>query len=205
MIKGIIFDLGNVLIDFDHRIAAERISCFSDKNAEDIYNLFFDSALTATFEKGKISPQDFFLSLKQMLNLNIDYQTFLPIWNEIFFLTQKNQAVYQLAKGLKSRYHTALLSNINKLHFEYLKDKFTVFDAFHRLFTSYELGYRKPEPEIYEKALGLLGLAPEECFYTDDRQELVEAALKMGINAFVFSNVAKLKESLAETGINVCV
>ena len=68
-IKAIIFDLGNVLLDFDHRLAAERVSKFTDKSAEEILNLFFDSELTGLFEEGKIAPAEFFLKIKEALNL----------------------------------------------------------------------------------------------------------------------------------------
>ncbi|MGD0336430.1 MAG: HAD family phosphatase [Candidatus Omnitrophota bacterium] len=203
MIKGIIFDLGNVLIDFDHRIAARRISRFTDKRDEDIYNLFFDSGLTALFEEGKITPQGFFLEVKKMLGLAIDYEAFLPIWNEIFFISDKNKAVYNLAKDLMSHYAVALLSNINRLHFEYLKNRYAIFDAFRYIVTSYEAGCRKPDPQIYTMTLRLLGITAQECFYTDDRPGLVEGALKLGINAFVFSSAEKLKENLLEAGVGV--
>ena len=203
MIRAVIFDLGNVLIDFDHRIAAQRISRFTYKSQDEIYNLFFDSALTASFEEGKISPGDFFLKVKEMLGLRIDYDTFLPIWDEIFFITEKNRLVYNLAGELKNHYRTALLSNINQLHFEYLKRKYHVFGVFNHVITSYEEGFRKPAPQIYLKALQLLEVSAQECFYTDDRPELVSAAAKIGINAFVFSDIEKLKENLLEAGIIV--
>ncbi|MCM8800226.1 MAG: hypothetical protein NC900_05845, partial [Candidatus Omnitrophica bacterium] len=127
-IKAIIFDLGNVLIDFDHMIAARRISRFCESSLDDIYDLFFDSSLTCLFEEGRLKPEEFFLELKRTLNLKINYQEFLPIWNEIFFLTPKNRAVYKIALNLKSNYTLCLASNINILHFEYLKKNFSVFD-----------------------------------------------------------------------------
>ena len=201
-IKAIIFDLGRVLIDFDHTIAAKRISEFCDKSPSEIFNLFFDSGLTASFEEGKILPEDFFLKVKEMLNLKLDYKGFLPIWNEIFFLTDENRAVYSLAKALKKRYKIALLSNVNVLHFDYLKNKFPVFDAFHYIVTSFESGHTKPSPLIYKQALGVLGIAlPCEVFYTDDRADLIEKARELDIQGFVFKDVEKLKRDLESAGV----
>ncbi len=200
-INAIIFDLGNVLIDFDHRIAAERISKFTDKIPQEIFNLFFDSGLTGLFEEGKIQHQEFFSKVKEMLNLKLDYDEFVPIWNEIFFLTEKNLAVYNLAKQLKNNYKIALLSNINILHFDYIKKKFPVFDAFHNIITSYEVGIRKPHPLIYQKTLGILGASPEQVFYTDDRPELAQSAKELGIRGFVFRGIEQLKEDLINSGV----
>jgi len=202
-IKAVIFDLGNVLIDFDHTIAAKKISMFADKTPQEIFNLFFDSGLTALFEEGKIAPLNFFSEVKKILNLELGYNQFLPIWNEIFFLTEKNQAVYNLAKILKDHYKIALLSNINILHFDYLKKNFSVFDVFHNIITSFESGIRKPDPLIYKKTLDLLEAAPQNTFYTDDRAEFIERACNLGIRGFVFSGVEQLKKDLLGNGINI--
>jgi putative hydrolase of the HAD superfamily len=205
IVKAIIFDLGNVLIDVDYHIAAKRISKFTEtKTPAEIFGLFFDSWLTGIFEEGKISPQDFFLKVKEILNLKLDYDKFLPIWNEIFFLNEKNIAVYNLAKSFKSHYRLALLSNINILHFEYIKQKFPhLLDAFHIIITSYESGFRKPDPMIYKRAVDSLGFLPQEVFYTDDRAELVESARELGIRAVVFRDIEELKQELLNSGINI--
>jgi len=202
-VKAIIFDLGKVLIDFDHHIAALRILKFTDKNAQEVFDLFFDSGLTGLFEEGKILPQEFFLKVKEMLNLKMDYEEFVPIWNEIFFVTEKNCAVYELARRLKERYKVALLSNINTLHFEYLKKEFPLFDVFDHVITSCELGLRKPEALIYRKTLDILGVLPENTFYTDDRADLIESAKCLGIKGFVFKDLQQLKSDLLNSGVNI--
>ena len=202
-IKAVIFDLGRVLIDFDHHIAAGKIAAFTDKTPEDIYAMFFDSSLTAHFEEGRISPRDFFLQVKDKLKLKIAYEEFVPIWNDIFFLTDKNRLVYRMAKSLKEAYKLALLSNINVLHFEYIKKKFPILDAFHNVIVSCEAGAIKPNPLIYRLALDRLGVLPEEVFYADDRLELIAAAKELGIQGFVFKGTERLKHDLIASGINL--
>jgi len=202
-IKAIIFDLGNVLIDFDHRIAAKKISKLSGKSMDEIFMLFFDSPLTGLFEEGKISAQDFFLKVKEMLGLKITFEEFIPVWNGIFFLSEKNHAVYKMVQQLRDRYRILLLSNINILHFAYIKEQFLVFEPFHHVVTSFDLKMRKPDPEIYQKALALLGTKAEETFYTDDRPELVSAAKQLGIRGFVFEGKEQLKKDLLSVGVKV--
>lgn len=203
MIDTIILDLGKVLIDFDHLRAAERISNFCDKTPKQIFDLFFISEPTILFEEGKITPEDFFRRVKEILDLKLEYQSFVPIWNDIFFLTAKNRAVYSLANNLRAHYQVALLSNINVLHHEYLKQYFPVFNVFHRVFTSYEMGAIKPDQAIYKKALEELKARPENVFYTDDRQELVDSARDLGINSFLFTGVEQLKQDLASVGVTI--
>ena len=203
MIRAIIFDLGNVLINFDHRIASQKLSKFTDTPEDKIYDIFFDSELTGLFEEGKISTLQFFSKVKQILNLGIEFDEFLPIWNEIFFFDEKNLSVYNLASSLKNRYRIALLSNINISHFEYIKRTFPILDAFHNIITSFEIGFRKPNPEIYQKTLQAINSPAQDVFYTDDRLELVKAANQLGIRSFVFKGHEQLKTDLINSGINI--
>jgi FMN phosphatase YigB (HAD superfamily) len=201
--KAVVFDLGNVLLDFDHRIAANRIGQYSGLSAREIYDLFFDSDVTQLFEQGKISREDFFSEVKAALGLTIGFAEFLPIWNEIFFRSPKNLRVYALAEKLKAKYLTAVLSNINVLHYEYIKKTFPVFGAFHKVFASCDLGLTKPSVEIYKVVLSKLEAEPAETFYTDDRPELVDSAQKLGIKGFVFRSVEALEDDLAGVGISL--
>ena len=143
-IKALIFDLGNVLINFDHTIAARRICKYSAKSIQEIFQFFFDSPLTGLFEEGKIQPEDFFTQVKKSLGLDLTYAEFLPIWNGIFFLSPSNRKVYSILKSLRQNYKTMLLSNINILHYQYLKENFPVFDVFNNIGTSFEMKARKP-------------------------------------------------------------
>jgi len=204
-IKAVIFDLGNVLVDFDHMIAARKISALCARSADEIYELFFDSEVCGLFEEGKILPQDFFVRIKQMLGLEIGYAEFIRIWDDIFFLTEKNHDVYSLAKQLKVILKTALLSNINILHFEYLKEKFSVFDVFNYIITSYEVRCRKPCARIYQRAIELLAVPAENIFYTDDRRELIEGARAVGIRGYQFRGIKQLMDDLSSEGVNINV
>jgi len=202
-VKTIIFDLGRVLLDFDHRISAKKIARLTDKDAEQILGLFFDSELTLSFEAGRISPLEFYSRVKEMLGLKINYREFVPIWQEIFFFSESNRQVYELALKLKEGYQMALLSNINALHFEYIQKKFPIFDAFHIVITSFELGYTKPDPLAYQKALDILGSPAYQTFYADDRAELVTSAKTLGIKSFLFTEVGQLKRDLIASGVRL--
>jgi HAD superfamily hydrolase (TIGR01509 family) len=200
-IRAVIFDLGRVLVDFDHRISAEKISFLAGKDSKEVYDLFFNSPLIQSFEEGKVSPKEFFAEVKKRLEIEISFEEFLPVWNDIFFLTDENRSVCQLSRHLKKYYKVALLSNVNILHFEHLKNNFPLFDAFGHIFTSYEIGFIKPDPRIYQKAIDSLKCLPQEIFYTDDREELINAAKNIGLRSFVYKGIEQLKQDLASCGI----
>ncbi len=94
----------------------------------------------------------------------------------------------ELVQKLRSKYRCFLLSNTNAIHAECynkrLKENFGIENLDHlmeRAFYSHDLGCRKPDPEIYLKALELAGIKAEETMFIDDSQENVDAALKLGI------------------------
>lgn len=201
-VRAIIFDLGNVWIDFDHMIAARSISQFTDKGPQEIFDLFFDSEITKQFEEGRMGPYDFFLGVERKLNLKISYDEFVPIWNEIFFLSDRNIKTHNLANLLKQSHTIAMLSNVNILHFQYLKEKFPVFNIFNNIMLSYQVHLRKPDHQIYQMALQILSLKPQEVAYIDDRREFTEEASTLGIRSFYFEGPDKLKADFLSAGIN---
>ncbi|MCM8763672.1 MAG: HAD family phosphatase [Candidatus Omnitrophica bacterium] len=198
-IKTIIFDLGNVLIRFSHSIAAKKLTQYSPYSHEEIHNLIFDSNIVSRYETGKIKTKDFFFRLKKLLKLNIGYLELRRIWNEIFFA---NPPVELIVKKLKGRYRLILLSNINYSHFAYIKEKFPVVGEFDRIILSYRVGFRKPHPLIYKKAIEVSNCLPGEILYIDDRVDLVSAALVLGINALCFRTVGELKKAMGRLGVN---
>lgn len=197
---AIICDLGNVLINFDHRIAVEKILCCTHKKEEDIYSLFFDSPLTELYEEGRISSREFFHRVKEFLELDMDYDSFLPIWNEIFFEVPVNLKIRDLLRKIKPDYKLVMVSNLNETHFEFLKKKMAIFGEFDRLVLSYEVGFRKPAPEIYKVALDAANTIPSKTLYIDDRRDLIEAAIRLGIDGIVFDGEPGFERVAMELG-----
>lgn len=200
-IKAVIFDLGNVLIGFDHTIAVKKILKHTPKKSRDIYDLFFDSDLTQEFEKGKTGKLEFFQQVQTALELKISYGEFLPIWNEIFFSKPESEDfVGSLNSGIK----LALLSNINQLHYEYIREEFSstigLFEP-DKIIPSFRTGFIKPDKEIYDLALKALDVPRESVVYVDDRLDLIEAALSYGIKSIQFKSAKELKQKFQDLGI----
>ncbi len=202
-VRQIIFDLGKVLIDYDHRVAAEKIATRAKRPADEILERFYRSKLTLWLDQGKIEPEAFYGKIRQRLRLKLTYEEFIPIWNEVFTFTPDNRRVYELALALKPRFTLSILSNTNKLHLGYVRSAFPVFGAFHRVFASCEMGYVKPQPKIYSLCLRELGARPAEVFYTDDNPDFIEKARTMGFRAFVYAGPAQLEKDLSRCGITL--
>jgi len=196
--KAILSDLGNVLVNFDHRIAVRKILSRTAKNEEDIYQLFFDSGLTKLYEEGKIASSDFFHRVKDSLGLDIDSVNFFSIWDDIFFETPLNIKMQDFLRRMKGRYKLAMISNINENHFEFLRKKMPVFGELDKLILSYEIGFRKPALEIYNAALKAVKARPENVFYIDDRADLIKAAARYGISGIAFDGEEAFEKIVKE-------
>ncbi len=203
--KVIVFDLGKVIFDYDVKKMPPLWSAYSSNKSlfQDMESFMIKNInLFAKYEKGLISSVDFYkeiLSLLEMKNLSFD--KFCEIWNDIF---TPMDDVIELVKSLSKKYELAILSNTNELHFDYLyKDYSGFFKNFKKLHLSYLMNLRKPDIEIYNEVLKYHNIKPENMFFTDDNQENIDAAKKTGIRAYTFKNVIKLKQDLADFGIEV--
>jgi HAD superfamily hydrolase (TIGR01509 family) len=190
-IEVILFDLGKVIVDFDTMRIAREVSRRSGATREDIVRLISSSSLYHDFEKGNIAPVDFLAAIESQLSFTIPYAEFLPVWNDIFTLKPEMETY---VRQMKRKYRIAALSNTNELHWAFLKEKFDIMRIFDDLFLSCELHCRKPEEEIYKKALDRYKLPPGRIAYIDDVPAFVAVACGLGIQGYVFKSVEDLKE-----------
>jgi HAD superfamily hydrolase (TIGR01509 family) len=109
---------------------------------------------------------------------------------------QKNLALLEYVVALKGSYKTALLSNIGKgsLSRRFSDEELT--RHFDVVVASGDVGYAKPEAEVYEIVADRLGVRLDECVFTDDREEFCEAAKAVGMQAIVFTDYNSFKIEL---------
>ena len=199
-IRGIFFDLGNVLVMFDASRASKRFAKVFDISEEILWKELFESELERTYTKGEIGSEEFFENIKKRFPSSLSFDKFANIWNDIFW---KNEGMEELVKSLTSSYKLYLISNTNHLHFEYIKKNFPVLRYFDRHFPSHKVGFRKPDAAIYRYALEKTGLKPEETIYVDDIREFVESAQALGIRGVVFESKSQLEREFKQLGVLV--
>jgi len=88
---------------------------------------------------------------------------------------------------LSGQYRIAILSNDVGEWSEYLRKRRGFEKYIEKAFISSELGYRKPEPEIYKIALSQLGIEPYEGVFIDDSPKRVETAEELGLTGILFN------------------
>ena len=192
-IKLVIFDIGKVILDFDHMITCNKLAKYSKKDARYIYDFIFNSEMLDEYERGKINSMEIFSAISGELGLDISFEKFKEIWSNIFTI---KEGIEQLIHRVKTLAKIAVLSNTDEMHFEDIRDKVEIIKDFDWLFLSHEAGYRKPEKEIFEYAINKTGISPENIIFIDDIGEFVEAANKLGITGILYKDIITLKKDL---------
>ena len=199
MTKALIFDLGNVIVPFDFTRGYQAISPFTPFPPDDLPLRIAESGVVPCYERGELSSLDFYQTLTSALQLNLPYQDFCDLWSTIFL--PEPLIPDELLATLHSRYRLVLLSNTNEIHFEMIRRTYPILRHFDALVLSYEARAMKPDPRIYEEAIRQAGCPSEQCFYTDDVLEFVEAGLRCGLDAVPFTGAADLQRHLRERGL----
>jgi putative hydrolase of the HAD superfamily len=89
----------------------------------------------------------------------------------------------------------ALNNEARETH-EFRMEKFGLRQYLKFTFTSCYMGLRKPDPNIYRRALGILGKPAERSLFIDDRLENVAAAAAVGMKAIRFTGADALRRDL---------
>lgn len=199
-IKSIIFDLGNVLVNFNAKKAAKRFAKACKVTVQEVWDHFFTDPTEKAYTRGEISCKEFYNHSCKAMNAPVDFETFKHYWNDIFW---ENKGMDELLAKLKKKYPLYLISNTNKMHFDYLLAKFTLLRHFKKTFPSHEVGHRKPEPQIYQKVLRKIKLKPEQTVFVDDVEKFVLGARAVGMHAIQFKNRAQLERELKKMGVKI--
>jgi len=198
-IEVILFDLGNVILPFTHYQIAEKLSQFSQRkefqDPQRIFSYLFDFEKGAVngYEVGKVSSIQFFKSLKKYLHLSLSFKKFIPIWNDIF---TEDQGVSEIIRSLKGKKKLGLISNTNPLHFDYILSKFPVIRIFDKWILSHEVGFKKPDVHIFQKAMEWASVEPGKILLIDDMKKHVEVAVSLGMQGIHFISADQLRKEL---------
>ena len=193
----IFFDLGNVLLFFDHNKMQQQVAdccCLSIKEVSSLIQKYFDG-----YERGTISTQTLYSDLLALGGKSVSFVDFTHALSNIF---QPNLPVITLLEQLKNRgIKLFLLSNTCDAHFSFAQKHFAFLKLFDGFILSYEVGARKPEKEIYQKALEIGNCSSKECLYIDDVPAFVQAARSLNIDSEIYVKPEILHHHLIQRGI----
>lgn len=198
-ITAIFSDVGGVLLSngWDHPERRRLVEEF--KLDWDEFENRHELVVTG-FETGR-------LSLDQYLERTLFYSSreFSKQQVREFMFAQsqpKHQSLELVARlAASGRYLLATLNNESRELNLHRIERFALKNYFSVFFSSCFLGVKKPDEEIYLKALEMTQRAAAECVFIDDRALNLDAPRRLGMHAIQFRSAAQLQSDLAALGV----
>ncbi len=192
-VKYIVFDLGKVLIDFSY---ANFFALMKNRGVKTLdVEEFVQHVRLHDYEHGYLGCDDFLAGMNRLLARPLSQAQLMDAWNGLFTPIPEMLA---LARELKGRYPVYLLSNIGKLHWEFLLATYELDAYCHDRLASFEAGAMKPAATIYQAAQQRFSLEPEHTLFIDDKPENISGARACGWQGFVHRDPASTRDRLGE-------
>ncbi|MCI9086993.1 MAG: HAD family phosphatase [Clostridia bacterium] len=185
MIKNIIFDLGNVIVQ-NPNIDIVKKFFKEEKDAINFNEYIFKSEFWKLMDLGKMNNLEIANTIKEERLADItnydEIEDFMLNW---FTKCDANDKTMEIVKRLKQKgYNIYILSNMSKATFEYFLKKYEFFTMVDGAIVSAYEGIKKPDSKIFELLLKRYSLNAEECLLIDDddTNKTLEVANFIGIN-----------------------
>jgi putative hydrolase of the HAD superfamily len=183
VIKNIIFDIGNVLLQWQPEGVVARF--FPEQQTQALTQALFRSQHWRNLNLGKLTETELIHLYHRELGIDIDLlcqlmqeikESLLPVGHSLELLKNLYEAGYSLF---------SLTDNVHEI-MAYLKLKYNFWSLFKGVVVSAEVGYLKPMKEIYQKLIDLYDIDPQESVFIDDVRANVEGAKSVGLHGIQF-------------------
>jgi putative hydrolase of the HAD superfamily len=186
MIKNIVFDVGNVLLDYDPDSYMDRLG-FDEKTKAAVSEAVFCSSLWNEADRGVMSDEEL---IAGFIANNPAYE------DQIRTAFEKSGDTVKLlpyaetwVRSLKERgYHLYVLSNYGEYTYGQSKHKMKFLPYMDGIVFSFRCKLVKPDPAIYRYLCDKYQLIPSESVFIDDRKENIAYAEKAGLHGIVFED-----------------
>lgn len=200
MKRGVIFDLGRVLLDFDLIPFFAEIARQTESDLASVRSAISDVRLMDRYELGEIDDDSFFIELQEITGYTGDEQQLRGLWTDIFTPIEKNIA---LMHALRERYPIGLISNTSPLHISHIDQHFDILAHIPVCVLSYQIGLMKPDRRIFEHALKLLSIHAEGSVFIDDLEVNLSGAKELGMHVIQYLPDVDLELELVKLGFSI--
>lgn len=199
MIKNIVFDIGNVCVDFCYKEFFESFG-FSEEITKRICLATAENEVWNLGDKGEHSEEqllEIFIAQDPEIEKQLRqvYESFVGIIRE---RPETIPWIEQLrAKGYKVYY----LSNYPSKIARECADDMKFLNHMDGGILSYKIKMVKPGGDIYRKLLSMYGLKAQECLFIDDRADNCAAAIREGYHAIQYTSREEVLAKMEEMGV----
>ena len=198
-IKAIIFDYGNVLLDWNPRNVYRRYFPNDVEAMERFLQEVNFMEWNAHQDKGRPFAEGIAILSEQFPQYAELIRAYHEQW--IDSIGEAFTGTVEILKQLKHGYSLYGFSNWSAETFPYAREKYDFFDLFDDMVISGVVGFVKPEPEIYRIMLDKIGRPAQECLFIDDSLPNINQANTMGFATIHFQSPAQLEEELKKLNL----
>lgn len=202
MLRNLIFDMGNVLLNFLPEDVLSRY-CREGEERRVIRDELFYGPEWDMADRGEIEDTGRYERIAPRVSPEYREALYNCVihWHET--LTPVSGAMDFLLAAKRQGLGVYLLTNTSDA-FDLFFGRFGSVDLFHGAVISFQEHLMKPDPAIYQLLLTRYHLDPAECFFLDDRAENVAGAAECGIGGMVFrGDYGEVRRVLKEKGITL--
>ena len=193
MINTIIFDIGNVLVDYDH-ISYVRSLWEDDRIMGKVIGAIWDSGYWGELDRGEDTERIFSLMLASAPEYAEEIR--LAFENVGQCLHRTEHAIPWITKLKKRGFKVLYLSNYSEYAMQANPSVLDFLPYMDGGVFSCHAHMVKPDPGIYRKICDDYRLTPEKCVFIDDNYDNICAAEKFGLKTILFTGYPETKEKL---------
>lgn len=199
-IQAIIFDYGNVLLEWNPRFVYDRYFPNDPEGMERFFKEVNFADWNSQQDKGRPFEEGIAILSREFPHYSHLIQAYHELWIDsvggaiagtVDILKQVKQAGYPVYG----------LSNWSAETFPSMRQRHDFFDLFDDMVISGEVGHVKPEPEIFQILLDKIGKPAQECLFIDDSPANIRQAQKLGFATIQFQSPQQLESSLHDLEI----
>lgn len=200
MVKAIIFDLSGVVFSEGLDVFIRKLSQKYNSDFSDLKFEMRDGKLGTLYRINQISSCDFWGEIIKKFRIPENGEELAKMWNSSYTVCD---CAVKIILDLRRKYKVYYLSDSVKERIDYLRNRYDFERWFEGGIFSHEVGFRKPNPEIYKMILRKFDLKPDEAIFIDDKEKNLHPASDLGMKTIIFENCEKLKQKLKENSVDL--
>ncbi len=195
MIKNVVFDLGQVLIEFEPLKYLKPYG-FDKITNQTLREIIFYSEEWEDCNRGKYKNNSDLVEI--LCDKNPQYADKIKLvldknWVKLLYLKKDTE---EFVNELKQKgFKIYILSNISEESYEFIK-QFDFWRNVDGAVFSYQEKVCKPDVRIYEKLLGKYCLIPNQSIFIDDREDNIAVAKNLQMHGVLFRNLEETKKEV---------
>lgn len=198
-IDALLFDLGNVVIRIDFERVFARWAELAGCDAALLRERFSHDEPYRQHERDEIESATYFASLRRSLGVDLEDTQLLDGWNAVF--VEEMPGMGALLARIAPKIPLYAFTNTNRAHAAHYTKRFApLLVPFHKVFASYEMGLRKPEPAAFAHIAKEIGVPAPRILFFDDTLGNVEAAHACGLQAVHVTSDETVAATFARMG-----